>query len=159
MNSLLVGVYAHNLQPHAKGATFDIVTTVEDALGLLWEADSRMLCRGVKLDGEAQVEPLSVFGNVSELARWKAPADVGRQYARVSGDYNPIHLSALTAKLFGFPQAIAHGLWNTARTLAALHEHLPAANVEIDVEFKNRYACPVKLFCSAAPQARAESYS
>ena len=152
VNNLLVGVYAHNLQPHAKGATFDIVTTVEDALGLLWEANSRMLCRGVKLDGEAQVEPLSVFGNVSELARWKAPADIGRQYARVSGDYNPIHLSALTAKLFGFPQAIAHGLWNTARTLAALHEHLPAANVEIDVEFKKPVRLPseVVLLSSAA---------
>ena len=128
------------------------MTTVEDALGLLWEANSRMLCRGVKLDGEAQVEPLSVFGNVSELARWKAPADIGRQYARVSGDYNPIHLSALTAKLFGFPQAIAHGLWNTARTLAALHEHLPAANVEIDVEFKKPVRLPseVVLLSSAA---------
>lgn len=152
VNNLLVGVYAHNLQPHAKGATFDIVTTVEDALGLLWEADSRMLCRGVKLDGEAQEEPLSVGGNVSELARWKAPADIGRQYARVSGDYNPIHLSALTAKLFGFPQAIAHGLWNTARTLAALHEHLPAANIEIAVEFKKPVRLPseVVLFSSAA---------
>jgi len=112
VSDLTVGVYAQNLQPHAKGATFDIVTTDEDSLGLLWEAESRMLCRGVKLDGAAADNTLQAPTNVSELTRWKAPADIGRRYARVSGDYNPIHLSALTARLFGFPQAIAHGLWN-----------------------------------------------
>ncbi|MBM9486234.1 acyl dehydratase [Pseudomonas sp. ICBG1301] len=152
VSNVLISVYAHNLRPHAKGATFDIVTTVEDSLGLLWEADSRMLCRAVKLEGDTQEEHLSVTDNVSELARWKAPADIGRRYARVSGDYNPIHLSALTARLFGFPQAIAHGLWNTARTLAALHEHLSAANVEIDVEFKKPVRLPseVVLLTTAA---------
>ena len=152
VSHLMVGVHANNLQPHAKGATFDIVTTVQDSLGLLWEAESRMLCRGVKLEGTPHDDHVSATGDVSELARWKAPADIGRRYARVSGDYNPIHLSALTAKLFGFPQAIAHGLWNTARTLAALHEHLPAANVEIDVEFKKPVRLPseVVLLSSAA---------
>jgi hypothetical protein len=152
VSNVMVGVYVHNLRPHAKGATFDIATTVEDVLGLLWEADSRMLCRGAALAGEPREDPLSTSSNISELARWKAPADIGRQYARVSGDYNPIHLSTLTAKLFGFPQAIAHGLWNTARTLAALHQHLPAANVEIEVEFKKPVRLPseVVLLTSAA---------
>ncbi|AZE70929.1 putative (3R)-hydroxyacyl-CoA dehydratase HtdX [Pseudomonas synxantha] len=141
VGDLSIGVYTHNLQPHAKGATFDIVTVVEDALGLLWEAESQMLCRGVKLEGQAVDKTSQAPGPASELTRWKAPADIGRRYARVSGDYNPIHLSAPTAKLFGFPQAIAHGLWNKARTLAALGEHLPAANIEIEVEFKK----PVRL--------------
>jgi acyl dehydratase len=106
----------------------------------------------VKLDGVAADNALQAPASVSELTRWKAPADIGRRYARVSGDYNPIHLSALTAKLFGFPQAIAHGLWNKARTLAALSEHLPAANIEIDVEFKKPVRLPseVILLASAA---------
>lgn len=152
VSDLNIAVHAQNLKPHAKGATFDVVTTVEDSLGLLWEAESRMLCRGVKLDGEAADNGLPIPTQVSELTRWKAPADIGRRYARVSGDYNPIHLSALTAKLFGFPQAIAHGLWNKARTLAALGEHLPAANIEIHVEFKKPVRLPseVTLHTSAA---------
>lgn len=141
VGELTVGVYADNLKPHAKGATFDVVTVVEDALGLLWDAQSTMLCRGVKLDGEAEEHGLSVDAPLSELTRWKAPADIGRRYARVSGDYNPIHLSAPTAKLFGFPQAIAHGLWNKARTLAAMGELLPVAPLEIEVHFKK----PVRL--------------
>lgn len=152
VSELSVGVHAQNLKPHPKGATFDLITTVEDSLGLLWEAESRMLCRGVKLDGEAQEDAQPSPTQVSELSRWKAPVDIGRRYARVSGDYNPIHLSALTAKLFGFPQAIAHGLWNKAHTLAALGEHLPAANVEINVEFRKPVRLPseVTLLASAA---------
>ncbi|ARB30902.1 acyl dehydratase [Pseudomonas tolaasii] len=152
VSDLSVAVHTHNLKPHAKGATFDLVTTVEDSLGLLWEAESRMLCRGVKLEGEPVDEAMPGPTQVSELTRWKAPADIGRRYARVSGDYNPIHLSALTAKLFGFPQAIAHGLWNKAHTLAALGEHLPAANIEIVVEFKKPVRLPgeVILLTSAA---------
>lgn len=152
ISDLTLSVNAQNLKPHAKGATFDLVTRVEDALGLLWEAESRMLCRGVKLEGEAADDTLPAPSQVSELTHWKAPADIGRRYARVSGDYNPIHLSALTAKLFGFPQAIAHGLWNKARTLAALTEHLPAANIDIQVEFKKPVRLPseVRLYTSAA---------
>ena len=89
---------------------------------------------------------------LEEIDHWRAPADIGRRYAKVAGDYNPIHLSAPTAKLFGFPQAIAHGLWNTARSLAALGEHLPAAQIEIDVEFRKPVRLPsdVTLLASAA---------
>lgn len=150
VSDVSVAVHAQNLMPHAKGATFDVVTTVEDSLGLLWEAESRMLCRGVKLEGEAMDDPHATSAQVSELSRWKAATDIGRRYARVSGDYNPIHLSALTAKVFGFPQAIAHGLWNKARTLAALAEHLPAANIEIAVEFKKPVRLPSEVILHAS---------
>ncbi|MGY2376083.1 MaoC family dehydratase [Pseudomonas sp. SDO524_S393] len=152
VSELSLSVHTQHLKPHPKGATFELVTTAQDALGVLWEAESRMLCRGVKLPGEAADDAQPAPAPLSELARWKAPADIGRRYARVSGDYNPIHLSALTARLFGFPQAIAHGLWNKAHTLAALGEHLPAANIEIAVEFKKPVRLPgeVVLFTSAA---------
>lgn len=151
ISELNIGVHAQNLKPHPKGATFDLLTTAEDALGLLWEAESRMLCRGVNLQDDATEDVPFRPAQVSELTRWPAPANIGRRYARVSGDYNPIHLSALTAKLFGFPQAIAHGLWNKAHTLAALGEHLPAANIELAVEFHKPVRLPseVRLLASA----------
>ena len=98
-----VSVAVENLQPHDKGATFSIVTRLEDQLGLLWVGDSKVLCRGVKVPGEippkAEQEPLPL----EPIDNWKAPADIGRRYARAAGDYNPIHLSAPSAKLFGFP--------------------------------------------------------
>ncbi|MHC8365052.1 MaoC/PaaZ C-terminal domain-containing protein [Pseudomonas sp. ZT5P21] len=152
VNRVRVSVQVQNLQPHAKGATFDLVTTLDDQLGPLWEAESQMLCRGVKLEGEPVEEVLTSTLPLIEVTRWKAPADIGRQYAKVSGDYNPIHLSAASAKLFGFPTAIAHGLWNKARTLAALNDQLPTANVEIAVQFRKPVRLPsdVALLASVA---------
>jgi acyl dehydratase len=139
-----------NLRPHAKGATFSLITQIEDALGLLWEEDSTMLCRGVQLEGEPEdaVEPVPL--PVNELATWHAPSDIGRQYAKVSGDYNPIHLSDASAKLFGFGQAIAHGLWTKSRTLAALDDHLPDANVVVDVQFHKPVRLPSDVALSAS---------
>ncbi|QZI70063.1 acyl dehydratase [Pseudomonas protegens] len=152
VSSVRIGVRVDNLQPHAKGAVFDLVTTVDDLLGPLWEAESQMLCRTVKLPGEPAA-PLPPLGEgLNEVGRWQAESNIGRRYARVSGDYNPIHLSAWSARLFGFPQAIAHGLWNKAMTLAALSEHLPAANIEVSVHFIKPVLLPgnVRLLASAA---------
>ncbi|MEU9619780.1 MaoC/PaaZ C-terminal domain-containing protein [Streptomyces sp. NPDC048155] len=52
------------------------------------------------------------------VAEWRLPGDLGRRYGAASGDRNPIHLYPLTARLFGFPRAIAHGMWTVARCLA-----------------------------------------
>lgn len=54
------------------------------------------------------------------VGEWDVPADTGRRYARVSGDFNPIHLAAPLAKPFGFRAAIAHGMWSLARCQAWL---------------------------------------
>ncbi|MBC3385930.1 MaoC family dehydratase [Pseudomonas sp. SWRI179] len=145
-------VHVENLQAHAKGAVFDLVTRLDDQLGPLWEARSQMLCKGVQLDGALVDDSPEASLPLIEVARWAAPADIGRQYAKVSGDYNPIHLSGMSARLFGFPTAIAHGLWNKARTLAALDDHLAEANIEIDVTFKKPVRLPseVTLLASAA---------
>ena len=83
--------------------------------------------------------------------RWRVPADAGRRYAAVSGDVNPIHLSGLTAKAFGFPRAIAHGMWVKARALAALSGRLPDA-FTIDVAFRK----PLFLPSTVDPVDRAD---
>ena len=57
--------------------------------------------------------------------------DLGRRYAAISGDYNPIHLGALSAKLFGFKQAIAHGMWSKARCLAALDAVIQSLGIRL----------------------------
>ncbi|CAN1596459.1 MaoC/PaaZ C-terminal domain-containing protein [Pseudomonas mediterranea] len=152
VSQVRASVNVEQLQPHPKGAVFNLVTRIEDQLGPLWEAESEMLCKGVQLDGGLVEPPPRMTPALTEVTRWTAPADIGRQYAKVSGDYNPIHLSAISARMFGFPTAIAHGLWNKARTLAALDEHLPEANLEIEVTFKKPVRLPseVALLASAA---------
>jgi acyl dehydratase len=58
----------------------------------------------------------------SELARWELPAGAGRRYARVSGDYNPIHLWPWTARPFGFRAPILHGFATAARVAHGIIE-------------------------------------
>lgn len=138
-------VAVESLQPHEKGATFSLITRLEDQLGLVWEGDSRILFRGLRLPG--QTEPRATVESLplTHLDQWYASADIGRRYARVAGDYNPIHLSAVSARLFGFPRAIAHGLWNKARCLAALEIHLPAAGYEVEVRFQKPVLLPAEV--------------
>lgn len=150
VNKVYIGVNAENLQPHDKGATFDLITQVEDSMGLLWEEESTMLCRDVKLEGAANGDYQPADMPMTEVARWRAAAEIGRRYAKVSGDYNPIHLSGPSAKLFGFPKAIAHGMWLKARTLAFLTNHLPASNVDIRVQFQKPVRLPSEIVLSAS---------
>jgi hypothetical protein len=74
---------------------------------------------------------------------WRVGGEVGRAYARVSGDRNPIHTSRVGARLFGFPRPIAHGMWTKARCLAALEGRLPEA-FTVDVAFKLPIPLPSK---------------
>jgi len=61
---------------------------------------------------------------------------VGRQYARVSGDFNPIHIADLAARFFGFKRAIAHGMWTLARCAAEIGETAFSQPCALDVAFK-----------------------
>jgi len=82
-------------------------------------------------------------------ATWRLPGDLGRRYASVSGDRNPIHLHPLSARLFGFPTAIVHGMWTKARCLAALDPRLPE-HFSVEVQFRRPILLPATVeFCEA----------
>jgi acyl dehydratase len=133
-----------NLRPHAKGRVFDFLTSVHSAGELVWESTSTYLRRGgstASTDG-APVDAGLVLEQVPAGGiEWRLPADLGRRYAAVSGDHNPIHLYPLTAKALGFPRQIAHGMWSKARCLAALENRLPDA-VRVEVAFKKPILLP-----------------
>jgi acyl dehydratase len=79
-----------------------------------------------------------------DTATWKLRGDLGRRYAAVSGDLNPIHLHPLSARLFGFRSAIAHGMWTKARCLAALQPQLPHA-FTAEVQFRKPIVLPATV--------------
>ena len=87
------------------------------------------------------------------VAEWKLPGDLGRRYGGVSGDRNPIHMYGPAAKLFGFPRAIAHGMWTKARCLAALQHRLPDA-FTVEVEFRKPILLPGAVAFAAADDLR-----
>lgn len=150
IDGLRFAVYADNLQPHAKGGTFDLITEAEDGLGLLWRETSRMLVRGLHQEGQASELAEREPGPLAEASRWYADSDIGRRYAKVCGDYNPIHLSAASARLFGFPKAIAHGMWSQAMALAALRGHLPNSGYGFEVDFLKPVRLPSEVVLSAS---------
>jgi acyl dehydratase len=84
---------------------------------------------------------------------------MGRRYARVSGDYNPIHLSNITAKLFGFDQAIIHGMWSKARCLAALQDQLPEAGYRVIVNFQKPLFLPSNVLFYSDKESENTSFS
>lgn len=74
-----------------------------------------------------------------------ADRGIGWRYARASSDYNPIHLADFGARMFGFNQAIAHGMWSMARSLAALPDGTFDSPCRVDVVFKRPVSIPAPL--------------
>jgi acyl dehydratase len=125
---LSVRVHAEGLRAHPKGAQVDLVARVDAAGESVWEGRSTYLARGATApDGPDEPAGPPGIEDGPPVATWRVDAGVGRRYARVSGDVNPIHLHPLTAKAFGFPRAIAQGMWTAAHALAALQGRLPTA--------------------------------
>ena len=126
------------LEAHPRGRSFSIVTEARVDGELVWEERSTMLRRsgdgGRSSKGGQTGPPFDPVGS-SSAAYWVLKGDLGRRYAGVSGDRNPIHLSAPTAKAFGFQRAIAHGMWTKARCVAALEDELPGA-FSVEAEFR-----------------------
>ena len=133
-------VRLENLRPHPKGQQFDVVTETSTGGELVWREWSTYLRRG-KSDDSAPRDARLPDPTGEPAATWKLDGGLGRRYAQVSGDRNPIHLHPLAAKPFGFPRTIAHGMWSKARCLAALEGRLPEA-ATIRAEFRKPVLLP-----------------
>ncbi len=137
-------VCATPLQEHPSGRTFALISEARVAGELVWEEASTMLRReqrngSVAVPDAAQEIPVS-----GSSLHWHVGEDTGRRYAAVSGDRNPIHLHALSAKAFGFPRAIAHGMWTLARCVAAIDSRLPDA-FTVEVSFRSPILLPAEV--------------
>jgi acyl dehydratase len=123
---LAVEVALSALRPHRRGAEVDVIATVTaDGETVLTDV-STYLAPGVGApsgparDAEDGDDADRRSGEPPRAAgRWNLSADTGRRYAEVSGDVNPIHLSSASARPFGFPRAIAHGMHTASRALTA----------------------------------------
>jgi MaoC like domain len=142
-------VRAANLRTHRRGRQFDVMTTAMVAGSVVWQEVTTLLRRGggQPADQASQPDPLPAGPVV-----WRLPPDLGRRYAAVSGDRNPIHLYAMTARAFGFPRPIAHGMWSLARCLAALDGRLPASYT-IKASFSKPILLPAKVAYATAGEA------
>ena len=135
-------VWTEDLRPHRRGRQFDLVTEAQSDGAAMWRGRSTYLKQG---EGSSDSSPPESDEDalLGVSADWDVPGDVGRRYAAVSGDRNPIHLHPLSARLFGFPGAIAHGMWTKARCLAAFEGRVPET-FAIDAAFKSPLRIPGK---------------
>ena len=140
--ALSVRVRAQDLEPHDRGTQFTMAAEARVGDELVWDSRNVYLHRsksgsGGKSSGEREAA-------APARAHWRVPGDIGRRYGAVSGDRNPIHLHGWSAKLFGMPRPIAHGMWLKARCLAELEPTLPDA-FSVDVRFKLPLFLPAQV--------------
>lgn len=156
-----VTVRTRDLRAHRAGAAFDVVVELcGEADGQpAWTGTSTYLARGVRLP-EASSEPDGAarpdFEAPEPTGRWSLPGDTGRRYARVSGDVNPLHLSAASARALGMKAAIAHGMFTASRALAALEAPAP---LEWDVEFGVPLVLPARPAVAVRRTGRGDGFA
>ena len=132
---------------HRRGYAFEVVVTASQRGKPVYAAVGTYLARtGHSATGLPAWEErdMTLPDDTSELTPIQACGGLIRRYARVSGDYNPIHLSQVTAKLFGFKRAIAHGMWTAARVISDLQASHQLNGQEIDIQFKRPLFLPGK---------------
>ena len=158
-----MSVQLDNLRAHDKGQQFDFVTMVFVGEELVWQGVSTYLSRQKKSKQSPQaakpketITPVKLDASEGGLSLpIEVQEDIGRRYAFVSGDFNLIHLHPLSARAFGFPKAIAHGMWTKARALAAIARsfELPAA-YQVQVSFRQPVFLPSAIeLVTDAPDA------
>ncbi len=143
--TLALRVWATQLEPHPRGKKFSIRTQGSVGDAVVWEEVSTNLRRGGgggPASGERERQREAE--DLPAAATWRLPGDLGRRYGSVSGDINPIHMHSLSARLFGFPSAIAHGMWTKARCLAALANRLPEA-FTVEASFRRPILLPATV--------------
>jgi MaoC like domain len=138
---IAIRVRTEGLRPHDRGTQFDIVAEVRAGEEVSWRSRSTYLHREGGSSGKGggdRPEP------PRPSAVWELSGDLGRRYGDVSGDRNPIHLHPVSARLFGMPRPIAHGMWMKARCLAALESMLPD-RLQAEAQFKLPAFLPGKV--------------
>lgn len=137
---LRLRVYFDTMRLTDAGQEYDFTTSYEQNGAVVWEEISTMFARGTSGPKEGSRRPVIERSNHPDTGVAADTLDVahntGWRYARVSGDFNPIHLTARTAQMFGFKQAVSHGMWSMGRCLASAAPQIPNVKIQIDTQFK-----------------------
>jgi acyl dehydratase len=129
-----------------RGVEFDLVTHGYAGAELVWEGAATMLrLTGKEPPPRLGVDrpPLDGLGARNQV--WRVAPATARAFARVTGDLNPIHLSGLTARLFGFPGIVAHGMWSLTRAAGEHPELVRRAGAVLSCDFKRPIILPARV--------------
>jgi hypothetical protein len=143
---LCVSSCFEKLKLHPKGWLFSIKVEFFSGSEVVWQSISTNLFRTDHGKAVNQSNKYSIDTFTKPIVTTlKLNASLGRRYAKVSGDFNPIHLSKWSAKLFGFKQHIIHGMWTKSYCISMLQKMDPSIFLhafEINTTFKQPLFLP-----------------
>jgi acyl dehydratase len=142
-------VAAQNYRKTDAGITFDMATEISHGDELLWRETCVFLSRwpesAQKRTGARPARPPKAPRDAKVLAELDVDLARAWNYARVSGDFNPIHLSDRAARFFGLRGAISHGMWTLARSLAESPVDVPPAGGRLETQFLTPVQLPARV--------------
>ncbi|MBM7783107.1 MaoC family dehydratase [Arthrobacter tumbae] len=151
---LSVTAWVENLLQHRSGMQVDVMVDIRSSSEPVWKGRSTYLAKGVKANGpKGTAAPSGGDRSTEQLPgfptrEWVLARNIGRRYAAVSGDYNPIHLSGPLARVAGMKQPIAHGMYLASRMAAEMGPG-DATPFRWSVEFRAPVSLPSAVFLSA----------
>jgi hypothetical protein len=135
-----------------KGTEIDLACSVRRAGKLVWESVNAFYyrgCRGAQPDAAPPGAPPEPGG--APLAEWTPPSGARLRFAKLTGDYNGIHLSSAYARLFGFRRAFHQSQRVLGQALARLPREGRPMPLRLEVWLKGPvyYGAKVALRASA----------
>lgn len=128
--------------------TTTIVTGTASAPDAL-EAQLRAFVPLGKPDRGAKKDKAGIPNDARELAFLRLAPDAGLDFAKLTGDFNPIHWVPAYARAAGFRSCILHGFSTFARAIAALDRAVfagaPSRLRSIDARFTKPLPLPARV--------------
>jgi acyl dehydratase len=138
-------VAARNYQNADAGIVFDIATEITSRGQALWRETCVFLSRwpagSERASGGRPPRPPKAPKDSLVLDEFDVTRRTAWEYAKVSADYNPIHLSDRAARFFGLRGSIAHGMWSLARSLS----EAPLPVIPSGATIATQFLTPVQL--------------
>ena len=139
-----VTVSACNYRKTDAGLVFDIATDIRAEGQSLWRETCVLMVRwpeSPQRTGGRPPRPPKAPKDSLVLGEIEVSPSTAWAYARVSGDFNPIHLNDRAARFFGLRGAIGHGMWSLARSLA----QAPVPAIPSGARIETQFLTPVQL--------------
>ena len=143
-----VVVAARNYRKTDAGLTFDMVTDILRAGQTVWRETCVFLSRwpnSAQRTGARPPRPPKAPKDSQVLTELAVDLNRAWSYARVSNDYNPIHLNDRAARFFGLRGAISHGMWTLARSLAERPVVVPPPDARLETQFLTPVQLPARV--------------
>jgi len=112
------------------------------------EVKSSYLVKRKSKKSKSKKRSNSIIENVEQnwlATKWKLKGSDSFSYAKLSGDFNPIHISTLFAWMAGFKSKIIHGWYMGSKIISSIEKETDMPAKAIDIQFLHAITLPHEL--------------